>query len=123
MRIALASGLLSLVAHEAPAAELATAQTPGIKNCLELPGVYEMDFFAFFATVEEAISAAAEINDSIFDIEVRRAATGPEWVVQAVYRRLPEPDFHAQQVDAMRSIAAKHGSQQSVGCSYRPSSR
>lgn len=92
-------------------------------SCFELAGVYEMDFFGFYATDEEAIGAAAELDESVFKVEVREAAVGPEWVVRAAYRQLPTREAHAEQAEAMRIIGARHGSIFSVGCAYRAERR
>ena len=99
------------------------AHSPTSSSCFELPGVYEMDFFGFYATDEEAIRVAAEIDEDLFRIEVREAATGPEWVVRAVYRQLPTLALHAEQVGSMRVIGDKYGSRFGFGCTYRAKRR
>ena len=79
--------------------------------------VEEMDYLAFFPVEASAQAAADEIDATLFDVSVRTAATGNDWVLRARYRTLPTPEAHARNAPAVESAVASHGGREGgFGC-------
>ena len=72
--------------------------------------VRSVDYMGFFPSMKGAIEVAASLDVSIFEVTVREAVVGPDWVVTARYREFPNPEEYEQQKNAIAVLAAAHGS-------------
>lgn len=79
--------------------------------CGSMPAaqVEHMDYLAFFADQASAEVAAREIDESLFDVSVRTAASKEDWVLRAVYRKLPTPEAHARNAVRVQSVVDSQG--------------
>lgn len=94
--------------------------------CIDIPieQADEIDFHAYFDTEAQANAVAARIDEARFEVTVRTAADGPDWVLRALYRELPDPKTHAIQGPPLAALAKSEGGRM-VGftCSSRPHRR
>ena len=98
-------------------ASLPALAAPPMCGKMAMEQVHEMDFYVYFPSEAQAIEAAAQVDDAVFDVVVRTSATGEDWLLRAVYRQLPTPETHALHSDAVASIAKSHGGKyQGAGC-------
>jgi hypothetical protein len=97
----------SFTAQAAPAEPSEKLRTP----CGDMPIdlVRRIDFLAFFPTEKQAVDAAAEIDEAVFEIIVRMAVDRPDWVLRAIYRELPDADTHATYADSLPALVREHG--------------
>ena len=102
-----------LVAAVLLVASIPALSAPPMCGKMPMDQVDEMDFNVYFPTEAQAIEAAAQIDDAVFDIVVRTSATGEDWLLRAVYRELPAPDAHAMHANAVATAAKSHGGQYS----------
>ena len=83
--------------------------------------IEKVDFYAYFQTEAQAIEAAAGIDERLFTIIVRTAADGPDWLLRATYRQVPDPETHAMQVQRLPALARSHGGRYpAFGCVSKP---
>jgi hypothetical protein len=103
-----------LLAPSAVASESAT-NADGIRSDLckgkyfrEHP-VESVHFMGFFKSDALANAAARAIDVARFAVEVREAAVGGLWSLDAVYRGLPDADEYALDKERMRAIGKQYG--------------
>lgn len=80
--------------------------------------VKRIDAMAYFDELDAAIEAASRIDPAIFDVRVREAVDGDDFVLDAVFRALPsKAQFEAQMEPLLLDLHAAGGRMVGSGCS------
>lgn len=75
----------------------------------QIDKIKRVDHQAYFATQDQAIDVAAQIDETVFKLAVRAAASGPDWLLDAAYRKFPSQAVFEQQESIVRGLVKAHG--------------
>ena len=94
--------------------------------CTGIPDdqVHKIDFSAYFDTETQAQAVASRIDEKRFELVVRTAADGPDWILRAIYRTLPDADTYAKDTASLTALAKSDGGKNAgFGCVSKPHPR